>query len=104
MLTDPETELTIPETEPTEPKITKLSTATVGATGDILMHGAVIKSGLDKATGTYNYDAIFQYFNKCVSQVDFAVANLEVTLCSDTNGYQYQGYPRLTAPMTLCTP
>lgn len=92
------TALTEPETEATEPPITKTATATIGATGDILMHDLVIKSGLDKSTGAYNYDYIFEYFSKCASQVDFAAANLEVTLCSNTNGYKYQGYPRFNSP------
>lgn len=95
---------TKPETTPeetTEPAITKTSTATIGATGDILMHDLVIKSGLDKTTDTYDYNYIFQDFSKCVSQVDFAVANLEVTLCSNTNGYKYQGYPRFNCPDSI---
>lgn len=83
---------------PTEPPVRKVSTATIGSTGDILLHNKVIRSGYDKATGTYNYESIFSYFSEFVSKVDYAVGNLEVTLCSDDNGYPYKGYPCFNAP------
>ena len=83
---------------PTEPPVHKVSTATIGSTGDILLHDKVRNSGYDPATGTYNYDSIFSYFSEFVSKVDYAVANLEITLCSDDNGYQYTGYPCFNAP------
>lgn len=85
-------------TPPTQPPVTKISTATIGSTGDLLLHNKVIRSGYDKATDTYNYESIFSYFSAFVSQVDYAVANLEVTLCGDDNGYQYTGYPCFNAP------
>lgn len=78
--------------------ILKTSTATVAATGDVLMHYPVIKTGLDSATGEYNFDSIFTYFDDYVSAVDYAVANLETTLCGQDNGYKYQGYPRFNCP------
>ena len=80
-------------TIPTVPTVTKVSTATIGSTGDILMHEKVIKSGYDQETDTYNYDDIFTFFRKYVSAVDYAVANLEVTLCGTDNGFAYSGYP-----------
>lgn len=91
----------IPETEPstgplTEPPITKVSTATVGTTGDILLHDLVIQSGYDEATGSYNYDNIFKFLTAYASRVDFAVANLEVTLCGEERGYK--GYPSFNSP------
>lgn len=85
-------------TPSTTPPVTKISTTTIGSTGDLLLHDKVIRSGYDKATGTYNYDSIFSYFSAFVSQVDYAVANLEVTLCGDDNGYAYSGYPCFNAP------
>lgn len=85
-------------TPPDNTAVTKLSTATIGSTGDLLLHTKVIKSGYDKATGTYNYDSIFTHFAEFVSAVDYAVANLEVTLCGDDNGYAYSGYPCFNAP------
>ena len=85
--------------QPEEPvPIIKTSTATVAATGDVLMHYPVIKTGLDSATGEYNFDSIFTYFDDYVSAADYAVANLETTLCGLDNGYKYQGYPRFNCP------
>ena len=85
-------------TPATEPPVKKVSTATIGSTGDILLHDKVIKSGYDSATGTYNYEGMFSYFSEFVSKMDYAVGNLEVTLCSDDNGFPYKGYPCFNAP------
>ena len=81
-----------------QPPITKVGTATIGSTGDILLHDKVIRSGYDPATGTYSYDSIFSVFSRFVSQMDYAVANLEVTLCGTDNGYSYAGYPQFNSP------
>lgn len=89
---------TEPTTEPTEPPMRKVATATIGSTGDVLLHDRVIAGGLDKTTGTYNYDNIFTYFTKYVEQVDYGVANMEGTLCGEDNGYSYKGYPCFNAP------
>lgn len=94
----PTTQPTSPPTQPTEPPVTKVSTATIGSTGDILLHKLVIQSGYDSATGGYNYDNIFKFYQQYASQVDLAVANLEVTLCGNDNGYPYNGYPNFNAP------
>lgn len=97
--TAPTTEpTTAPTTMPTEPPIVKEATATIGATGDILMHDNVIKSGYDKETKSYNFDEIFQYLKLYASEVDYAVANLEVTLAGNDNGYSYKGYPCFNCP------
>ena len=85
-------------TQPTQPPIIKQSTATIGATGDLLLHDKVIKSGYNSETGTYNFESIFSFFAPYVSQLDYAVANLEVTLCGEDNGYKYSGYPCFNAP------
>ena len=89
---------TEPTTEPTEPPITKVATATVGATGDMLPHELVYKSGYNSATGEYDYNYAFEHFRQCVSCVDYAVANLETTLCGNENGYAYSGYPCFNCP------
>jgi poly-gamma-glutamate synthesis protein (capsule biosynthesis protein) len=91
---NPPTETQPEETEP----VTKVATATIGATGDILLHDLVIKSGYDEKTETYNFDNIFTWFSKYVSEVDYAAANLEVTLCGENNGYRYSGYPSFNSP------
>ena len=89
---------TTPTTQPTQPSVVKLNTATIGATGDLLLHDRVISSGYNSADGTYNYDNFFTYFAAYASKVDYAVANLEVTLCGTDNGYKYAGYPCFNSP------
>jgi len=84
------------ETDP-EP-IVKENTATIGAVGDVLLHDETIKSGYDKETDSYNYDGIYKWFSKYIEPLDYAVANLEVTLCTDKMGYPYAGYPCFNSP------
>lgn len=100
MATAPETtqQTTAPTTEPTEPPVEKISTATILSTGDLLFHERVINSGLDKETGEYNYDSIFNYIAPYVQAADYAVANMEGTLAGNTNGYKYSGYPCFNTP------
>lgn len=94
--TAPET--TAETTIPTEPPVGKIATATIAATGDLLLHERVMNSGLEPSTGTYNYDSIFAYLAPYVVQADYAVANMEGTLCGTDNGYKYAGYPRFNSP------
>ncbi len=95
------TQITVPPTTvppttvpPTQPPVVKVSTATIGSTGDILLHKKVIRSGYDQTTDTYNYDSAFSAFSEFVSKMDYAVANLEVTLGAGP----YTGYPTFNAP------
>lgn len=88
----------LPTPAPTEPPIIKESTATLGVTGDILMHGDVIESGYDRTTKTYNYDNIFPFLTEYLKDCDYAVANMEGTLCGNDNGYKYGGYPNFNCP------
>lgn len=99
--TAPTEATTEPTTAPTEPPIVKEATATIGATGDILMHDLVIQSGYNSETKEYDYNYMFEHFGKCASGVDYAIANLEVTLCSNDNGYKYQGYPCFNCPDSI---
>lgn len=89
----------VPVSQPdTKPTITKLHSATVGVSGDILLHTKLIQSGYDAATDAYDYNNVFSVFSQFVSQVDYAVANMEGTLCGEDNGYSYSGYPCFNAP------
>lgn len=98
----PAEEVRPPEPEvvqPAEPEpIVKTGTATIAATGDVLMHLPVIQTGLDSATGEYHFENMFPYFAPYVGAADYAAANLETTLCGRDNGYKYQGYPRFNCP------
>ena len=83
-------------TVPTEPPVVKEATFTLSATGDILMHEPVFKSG--KVSDGYNFDSIFTFFKDYVTAADFSVGNLETTLAGNNNGYKYKGYPRFNCP------
>ena len=92
--TDPSTE---PSTAPTDPPVSLTGTATVGATGDMLMHLPCI-NGAETSSGEYNFDHYFKYMKDYVSAVDYAVANLETTLAGLNLGYEYHGYPDFNCP------
>ena len=85
------------ETVPQETKPQLSSTATVLSTGDILMHIGVINSGKQE-DGSYNFDSIFRYISPYTQAADYAVANLETTLCGTDNGYAYSGNPKFNCP------
>ncbi len=96
--TSGQTEPSATTTAPTEPPVVKVSTATIASTGDILMHNPIINGNYDYTTGTYDFARCFRYFTDYVSAADLAVANLEVTLASNDNGYGYSGYPTFNCP------
>ena len=94
-LTEPPTEPpTDPPTEPPEPEHV-VSRATIGATGDLLMHMPVIDSAR-QSDGSYNFDYIFKYLSEYSNAADFAVANLETTLAGSSRAYS--GYPNFNCP------
>ena len=82
---------------PTEPPSGKIATATIGSTGDMILHTRVIEGG-KKSDGSYDFDSIFTYVAEDVAGVDYSVINMEGTLCGEDNGYPYKGYPRFNAP------
>ena len=90
--TEPPTETTVPTPVPEH----VVSTATILSTGDILMHKPVID--VNYKSGSYDFESIFRYVAEDVTAADYAVANLETTLASTTNGYQYSGYPNFNCP------
>ena len=61
--------------------------------GDFMQHSPQIKAAKD-SIGNYNYEHYFEYTNSLINNVDFAIANLEVTLA----GEPYDGYPRFSSP------
>lgn len=81
----------LPEPDPV------ISRARICFTGDILMHLPVINSGL-QSDGRYQFDDSFQFIQPYVSRADYAVANLETTLCGTEGGYKYSGYPAFNCP------
>ena len=89
-----EKETTQPE-ETTLPKPQVVSTATISAQGDILMHKPVIQTGAQK-DGSYDFSSIFRYLKDYLATYDYAVANLETTLGGKK--YPYQGNPEFNCP------
>ncbi len=79
-----------------EPPVTRVATATVAVTGDLLMHEPIITNA--KFTEGYNFDSIYTYFKEYASKADYAVANLETTLRGTEDGYSYSGYPQFNCP------
>lgn len=65
--------------------------------GDIMGHGPQIRSAWQDSSNNYNYDEVFHPLKDLISSVDFAVANLEVTLA----GAPYDGYPQFSSPDNL---
>lgn len=95
--TEAPTETTMPEPEHV------VSTATIGAMGDLLMHKTVFddsqyNSAVQKSDGTYDFEPVFRYLGEYVSALDYAAINLETTLASNDNGYAYSGYPHFNCP------
>ena len=88
--TQPETQQT---TVTTEPYVT--GTASVGVTGDVLMHNPVLEAA--KKGDTYDFSDTYEYIASYYQQFDFMVANLEVTL-GGTKAGKYQGYPTFNCP------
>jgi poly-gamma-glutamate capsule biosynthesis protein CapA/YwtB (metallophosphatase superfamily) len=65
--------------------------------GDIMGHGPQIRSAWQESSKEYDYDEVFKPLKELISSVDFAVANLEVTLA----GKPYDGYPQFSSPDNL---
>ena len=78
-------------------KLTKTDSLSLIFMGDIMGHDGQIKSAYDKKTNTYNYDPVFEEVRGLISNFDFAIANLEVTLA----GPPFKGYPRFSSPKEL---
>lgn len=91
---------TQPTTEaPTEAAITKTGSATILATGDMLMHKPCIRGG---ETGDgYDFTPYFSNIKPYIESATFAVCNLETTLAGLDNGYEYSGYPSFNCPDDL---
>jgi poly-gamma-glutamate synthesis protein (capsule biosynthesis protein) len=65
--------------------------------GDIMGHGPQITSAYDSETKSYDYHGSFQYIDGVISEPDYSIGNLEVTLA----GPPYKGYPQFSSPDAL---
>lgn len=65
--------------------------------GDVMGHGPQITSAYNSETKTYDYNSCFKYVKDEISDADYSIANLEVTLA----GPPYSGYPQFSSPDEL---
>ena len=65
--------------------------------GDVMQHISQINAAYNPVTKQYEYDECFQFVKPYFESVDFAVANLELTLA----GKPFTGYPQFSAPDAL---
>ena len=95
------TETTVPPTTEPEPVPEHVvSTATVGAMGDLLMHTPIFLSKYSavcyQEDGTYDFESVFRYLKDTVSTYDYAAVNLETTLAGEAK--PYSGFPMFNCP------
>ncbi len=83
--------------EVTEPH--PVATASVGVTGDILIHDPIINNNRT-ADGNYDFNNIYADIKPYFEKYDFMIANLEVTLGGAEAGV-YSGYPRFNCPDSM---
>ncbi|MFK8271539.1 CapA family protein [Capnocytophaga stomatis] len=65
--------------------------------GDVMGHSPQIDGAYNPETKTYDYQPVFEKVKHLFEKVDFAIANLEVTLA----GKPYKGYPQFSSPDAL---
>lgn len=65
--------------------------------GDIMGHGPQITSAYDTKTKSYDYRNSFHYLQDILTEPDYAIGNLEVTLA----GPPFKGYPQFSSPDEL---
>ncbi len=87
----------IEQAETAPPQV--VSTATVGSSGDILIHRPVL-SNAKTASGEYDFNNILTQISSYFSAYDYMVANLEVP-CGGTTGGEYRGYPTFNCPDSI---
>ena len=74
--------------EPEGPKV--VATATIGSSGDILIHNTVRKAFADAANGGYDFTDAFSFLSPYVSAIDYAVVNAEFSV---STGSTYSSLP-----------
>ncbi len=68
-------------------------------TGDFMGHKDQINAAYDKSSKTYKYDECFKYIKPFLSDADFTIGNLEVTL----GVKPYSGYPQFSSPASYAS-
>ena len=94
-----ETESVPEETLPVPDAPAIASEATIGITGDILIHQPVLNAA-KQSDGTYDFSECFEAVSSYWSEVDYMIANLEVSVGAEGS---YSGYPTFSTPASIVT-
>jgi poly-gamma-glutamate capsule biosynthesis protein CapA/YwtB (metallophosphatase superfamily) len=92
------TQIPLPEV-PQEPRL--FNQLTIAAIGDIMVHGAQLKSAWNAEHDNYNFEPVFSPVKDLLSAADLTIGNLETTLPGRKK--LYAGYPRFGTPDALVT-
>jgi poly-gamma-glutamate synthesis protein (capsule biosynthesis protein) len=72
---------------------------TIAAIGDIMVHGAQLRSAWDEGSQSYDFEPVFSQVKDLLSAADLTIGNLETTLPGREE--LYSGYPQFGAPDAL---
>ena len=84
---------------PAAPQV--VSTASLGATGDILLHTPILEACA--TWDGYDFSNVFANVSSVYEETDLMVANLEVTLAGADYGDGYSSYPVFNSPDSITT-
>ncbi len=84
-------------TGPREPAV--VSTATLGSSGDVLIHTPVLKSA-KVSSGVYDFEPMFKHLKSYVSALDYAAINMEFGIGKGESDY-YQREMLFRVPTSL---
>ncbi len=84
---------------PAAPQV--VSTASLGATGDILLHTPMLEACA--TWDGYDFSNVFANVSSVYEETDLMVANLEVTLAGADYGDGYSSYPVFNSPDSITT-
>ena len=81
------------------PEEKNISTATLLAVGDIMLHLPQVKSAYNKETNSYDFTDVFKYVKPYISSSDISIANLETVTYGNHIGFS--GFPRFNSPVEI---
>jgi poly-gamma-glutamate synthesis protein (capsule biosynthesis protein) len=94
------TEIYVPETAQRQvDEFRSVDRLTISAVGDIMVHGAQLKSAWDDKKNCYNFESVFSQVKDLLTVADITIGNLETTLPGSEK--LYSGYPQFGAPDAL---
>ena len=82
-------------------------TAKITAVGDIMLHKWQIERGYEKATDSFDFAESFTYIKPYLSEADYTVGNLELTMAGRNQNHSgtailgYTDYPCFNAPEVI---